>query len=64
MLLTCLQDILGSSPTLPKLLDTLDINKLGRYIPDLKQHRENKLQNADNNVANVHQHVRNEVFQE
>ena len=58
------QDILGSSPTLPKLLDTLDIKKLGRYILELKQHRENKLQNVDNNVANVYQHVTNEVFQE
>ena len=50
------QDILGSSPTLPKLLDTLDIKKLGKYILALKQHRDNELQNVDNNVANVHQH--------
>ena len=58
------QDILGSSPTLPKLLDTIDMKKLGRYILELKQHRENKLQNVDNNVANVYQHITNEVFQE
>ena len=57
------RDILGSSPTLPTLLNTLDIDKLGRYILELKQHRENKLQNVDNNVCNIHQHVTNEVFQ-
>ena len=56
-------DILGISPTLLKLLDTLDIKKLDRYILELKQHRENKLQNVDNNVCNIHQHVTNEVFQ-
>ena len=58
------QDILGPSPTLPKLLDTLDIKKLGKYILELKQYRENKLQNVDNNVANDHEHVTNAVFQE
>ena len=44
------------------LLDTLDITKLGKYILELKQHKENKLQNVDNNVANDHEHVTNEVF--
>ena len=38
-------------------------HKLGRYILELKQHRENKLQNVDNNVSNIHQHVTNEYFQ-
>ena len=33
-------DILGSSTTLPKLLDTLDVKKLSRYILEVKQHRE------------------------
>ena len=56
------QDILGPSPTLSKLLDTLDIKKLGIYILELKQHRENKLQNINNNFSNIHQHVANEVF--
>ena len=54
------QDILGSSHTLPKLLN---IKKLGRYTIELKQHRENKLQNVDKNVSNIHQHVTNAVFQ-
>ena len=49
--------------TLSKLLDTPNIKKLGRYILELKQHRENKLQNVNNNFSNIHQHVTNEVFQ-
>ena len=57
------QDIIGPSTTFPKLLDTLDIKKLGRYILELEQHRENKLQNVENNVSNIHQHITNEVFQ-
>ena len=36
-------DILGPSPTLSKLLDTPSVKRLGRYILELKQHRENKL---------------------
>ena len=57
------QDILEPSPTLSKVLDTPDIKKLGRYILELKQHRENKLQNVNNNLSNIHQHVTNETFQ-
>ena len=51
-------------PTLFKLLDTLDIKKLWRYILELKQHRENKLQNVDNNISDIHQHVTNEVLKD
>ena len=57
------QDIPGPSPTLSKLLDTLDIKKLGKYILELKQHRENKLQNVNHSLSNIHQHVTNEIFQ-
>ena len=56
-------DILRPSPSLFKLLDTPDIKKLGRYILELKQHRENKLQNVNNNLSNIHQHVTNANFQ-
>ena len=58
------QDILGPSPTLSKLLDTLDIKRLGRYILELKQHRENKLQSVNHNPFNIHQHVSSVIFQE
>ena len=58
------QDILGPSLTLSKLLDTPDIKELGRYMLELKQYRENKLQNVNHNHANIHQHVTNETFQE
>ena len=57
------QDILGPSPTISKLLDTLVIKKLERFILELKQHiRENKLQNANYKLANIH-HGSNENFQ-
>ena len=58
------QDILGPSPTLSKLLDTPDIKRLGRYILELKQHREDKLQSVNHNHLNIHQHVTNIKFQE
>ena len=50
-------------PTLSKLLDVLNIKKLGRYILKLKQYRENKIQNVNNNLLNIPQHVTNENFQ-
>ena len=53
------KDILGPSPTLSKLLDTPDIKRLGRYILELKQHREDKLQSVNHNHFNIHQHVTN-----
>ena len=58
------QDILGPSLTLSKLLDTPNIKKLSRYILELKQHRENKLEIINHNHANIHHHVANETFQE
>ena len=58
------QDILGPSPTLSKVLDTPDIKRLGRYILELKQHREDKLQSVNHNHLNIHQHVTNIIFQE
>ena len=56
------QDILGPSFTLSKLIDTQDIKILGRYILEQKQHIENKLQNANHNLSNIHQHVTHEIF--
>ena len=56
------QDILRPSSSLSKLLDTPNIKKLRRYILDIKQHRENKLQNANHNLSNIYQHVTNEIF--
>ena len=58
------QDILGPSPTLSKLLDAPDIKRLGRYIIEIKQHRENMLQKVNHNHSNIHQHVTNETFQD
>mgnify|MGYP007065656147 CR=1 FL=1 len=49
--------------TLSKLLDTPDIKKLGRYILELKQHRENKLQNVNHNLSNIHQHLATKQFE-
>ena len=46
------------------VLDILDIKRLGRYILELKQHRDNKLQNVNHNHSNIHQHETNETFQE
>ena len=51
------QDILGPSLTLSKILDTPDIKTLGRYILEQKQHGENKVQNVNHNLSNIHQHV-------
>ena len=50
--------------TLSKLLDTPNIKKLGRYILELKHHRENKLENAKHKLSNIHQHVTNDFLQE
>ena len=50
--------------TLSKLLDTLNVKRLGRYILDLKQHRENKLQSANDNPLSIHHHVTSVIFQE
>ena len=58
------QDILGPSPTLSKLLDTPNVKRLGRYILDLKQHRENKLQSANDNPLSIHHHVTSVIFKE
>ena len=58
------QYILGPCPTLSKLLDTPYIKRLGRYILELKQHREDKLQSFNHNHFNIHQHVTNRIFQE
>ena len=55
--------IVGPPPTPSKLLDTLDIKTLGRSILELKQHRENKLQNVNHNLSNIQQHVANEISQ-
>ena len=46
-------DMLGPSPTLSKLLDTPNIKRLGRYILELKQHREDKLQSVNHNHFNI-----------
>ena len=46
------------------LLDTPDIKRLGRYVLELKQHREDKLQSVNHNHFNNHQHVTNINFQE
>ena len=48
---------------LSKLLDTPNIKKQGRSILKLKQHSENKLQNANHNHYNIHHHVMNKRFQ-
>ena len=58
------QDILGPSPTLSKLLDTPSVKRLGRYILELKQHREDKLQSVNHNPFTTHQHVPSVIFQE
>ena len=50
--------------TLSKVLDTPDIKRLGRFILELKQHREDKLQSVNHNHLNIHQHVTNINFQE
>ena len=36
----------------------------GRYILELKQHRENKLQSVNHNPFTIHQHVTSVIFQE
>ena len=46
------------------VLDIPDIKRLGRYILELKQHREDKLQSGNHNHLNIHQHVTNINFQE
>ena len=48
--------------SLSQLLDTSDIRTLGRYILELKQRRENKLQNVNINFSNIHHHVTIEIF--
>ena len=57
------QGILGPSPILSKLLDTPSVKRLGRYILELKQHRENKLQSVNHNPFTTHQHVTSVIFQ-
>ena len=58
------QDIPGPSPTLSTLLDTPNVKRLGRYILDLKQHRENKLQSVNDNPLSIHHHVTSVIFKE
>ena len=55
---------LTTSPTLSKLLATPSVKRLGRYILELKQHRENKLQSVSHNPFTIHQYVTSVIFQE
>ena len=50
--------------TLSKLLDTPSVKRLGRYILELKQHRENDLQSVNHNPFTTHQHGTSVIFQE
>ena len=60
------KDILGSSPILSQVLNTSNVKKLGRYLLELKRHRESKLHNPllIRNHSKPDHHLITDFFQE